>query len=1164
MVLSRQDVRAELEVTAEATSSRIPKPKAILIAVSDGFGGYGDFLFALKLSEQLRKQYADAGATVPPVYLVTQPSGQQKIRSLKGDVEFGVDVLTPDELRVKVDTKEIEVGTLIEAPVFQAELMERIDGALENTDGRVPLIMIPEYGYNSESNRAGIAFHRRYRQRQCSHLEYASTIYSGFKEDAAECGILLSDALVHPAPPEELVSQLDEKVRRPLLCAVDIARYQETTELCMQYSHDTYTSGKKPAAHFLQIHREFCKTSDKNQDVVMVGKSQADKRAALESIKDKLIADGFKRISFYNSESGAEEVLYDAGEGGKAYRVIYASGMSHTSMIACNALSGPLTGATGDQSFGEALSSGKMMVYECLSHKQTLIQNYDAAIREASRNDPDIDETLRLLREATTEAEYQRLGEQLRSSAIQEKFQRLNRDVLEKFDFVSQVVRANYHCEVIRLLKAGEQKKALDIMMAHESLINMDDEFAGKPLWQHAKDYDQEGVFVHYYYQSEVVRFLQSGQEKEAFELIVKHNIGMSSEFKGKSLHQYVIDDYPRGLIVQHLKRQEFLWHVSVKQFDKALTLLEEFKFDPFFKLGKKTLLAKLLTAGAYEITDRMILEVKTAEEQQKLCAVLQSKSHNGETYLAKLRREHPVVDYPATGQASFLSTLNQLAKYHPKPGTKRAEMHQSFQELVKTFTDLSTYDDKAFIGLLLLNKKNIASEYGWLSPRKGVFFGSRLYSICEDALKDLGVDLRHITPEQEQEYYQALANVIHKKPEYLANDYILQSLSEQAGIEGLPRVEPLVSETAARKILAESPRKDDPTILRTSTGFYKLNPEPLGAGNWGSVYAGRHYSLVDDKIVISEPVAVKKTSIENALSLDKEHQNFRAAYPDGHFERFEKGRYSYLAMPLIPGVQLDKYLSSHQGLTRHERLCMAKDLLANLKSVHDGGITHNDLKLPNILFDPVEKKMRIIDFGCAETHGTHMKYENIYTSIFAFEMPPEYLRGTISQPQLDVFAVTSIVAEILGLDKNELVKTRMLKVFETLDDPILRRDMQIAFERAKNLGDAFFTSPLSNHHSNPNLELFVAQYVSQPYDFSPYQDQLGDDIIDLLNGMQAQNPDERPSLTHCLAQLEHAIASSPAPILQEGDELDYRAEMERMHREDELRYEDVGLSARH
>ncbi|AHE67435.1 hypothetical protein [Legionella oakridgensis] len=280
-----------------------------------------------------------------------------------------MDVLSPDELQAKVDTREIEVGTLIEAPVFQAELIERIDSALENARGRIPLIMMPEYGYNSGSDRERIAFHCRLRQLRCSHLEYASTIYSGFKEDAAECGILLSEALVHPAPPEELVSQLDEKVRRPLLGAldaIDIARYQETTELCMQYSHDTYTSGKKPAAHFLQIHREFCKTSDKNQDVVMVGKSQDDKRAALESIKDKLIADGFKRISFYNSESGEEEILYDAGEVGKAYRVIYASGMSHTSMIACNALSGPLIGSTGDQSFGEALSSGKMMVYECL------------------------------------------------------------------------------------------------------------------------------------------------------------------------------------------------------------------------------------------------------------------------------------------------------------------------------------------------------------------------------------------------------------------------------------------------------------------------------------------------------------------------------------------------------------------------------------------------------------------------------------------------------------------------------------------------------------------------------------------------------------------------------------------------------------------------------
>ncbi|MFZ0219967.1 MAG: hypothetical protein WAL30_07160 [Candidatus Aquirickettsiella sp.] len=45
-------------------------------------------------------------------------------------------------------------------------------------------------------------------------------------------------------------------------------------------------------------------------------------------------------------------------------------------MIALQALSEDLVGATGDQSFGEALSCEKLVVYECLVHKKTLANNF--------------------------------------------------------------------------------------------------------------------------------------------------------------------------------------------------------------------------------------------------------------------------------------------------------------------------------------------------------------------------------------------------------------------------------------------------------------------------------------------------------------------------------------------------------------------------------------------------------------------------------------------------------------------------------------------------------------------------------------------------------------------------------------------------------------------
>ncbi|HRD69388.1 MAG TPA: hypothetical protein PK657_04530 [Legionella sp.] len=93
--------------------------KCILIVVSDGFGGYGDFLFALKLSAQLNEFYAKQGTNIPFIYIITQKSGMEKIKNLKGDTEFNATILTPFLLKNKFDEGELEVDHIIEGLYFR-------------------------------------------------------------------------------------------------------------------------------------------------------------------------------------------------------------------------------------------------------------------------------------------------------------------------------------------------------------------------------------------------------------------------------------------------------------------------------------------------------------------------------------------------------------------------------------------------------------------------------------------------------------------------------------------------------------------------------------------------------------------------------------------------------------------------------------------------------------------------------------------------------------------------------------------------------------------------------------------------------------------------------------------------------------------------------------
>ncbi len=444
-------VDLESKAISAASSRLLPteasNPKTILIAVADGMGGYGDFLFALKLAEQLRKKYADSGLKIPPIYLVSQPSGKESIKKIKADIEFGVEILTPDELSLKVAAKEIEVGLVIEAPVFTYDLIDSIDVALASMQERIPLMLITEYGQHSVISREDFASQENYRKTQCKHIQYKSIIYSGFRSEAGEQGILVSESLLHPASADKLLNELDEKLRIPLLSNSDLAHYQATTALSMQYSHDlserAIRTQTTPAHHFLKVHHEFCKTSQQNQDIVMVGKDMVSKKNALMEIKDKLIRENFTRISFINTDTRIEDVLYDDKRvGGKTYRVIYTSGMTHLSMNACIALSSPLSGATGDQSLSESLSANKIMVYECLAHKKELISDYDAAMDRIAHHDPDINNILMLLRTANTDLAYEALGHLIRDPVIQEKFQRYNQMLLEEYDLVTYVLTA--------------------------------------------------------------------------------------------------------------------------------------------------------------------------------------------------------------------------------------------------------------------------------------------------------------------------------------------------------------------------------------------------------------------------------------------------------------------------------------------------------------------------------------------------------------------------------------------------------------------------------------------------------------------------------------------------------------------------------------------------
>ncbi len=771
--------------------------KTILIAVSDGFGGYGDFLFALKLAAQLQKHYfaESENNNAPSVYIVTQPSGKQKIQTLKGDDEFRIGVLTPAELKMLVEKQEIEIGTLLEGPVFKSELIDAIDDALATAPDPIPLTMLPEYGYlNGSDHTAILELHRNYRQQMLKHITYSNMVLSGF--NAGEHGILLSDELITPKPKNESIAQLDDKIKQALKNKAlgddhTIPEYLQQTDLYFQYSHDSYSThyenltGNHAVYHFLNLHQAFVQHQEKNQAVIMVGKRKDHKLNALLALYDNLIADGFEKITFLNADTQEEMVLYNSGKSGKIYQGIYTSNMSHSSMIACTALSGVLMGATGDQSFGEAVSRNKVIVYECLKHKENFIASFNQALMNIVPN-VEIDAILDLLRTASTNAEYQNLAQ---------------------------------------------------------------------------------------------------------------------------ALHKH----------------------------------------------------------------------------------------------------------------------------------------HTLLMALYETLFDRYNYINAVVDGI------------------------------------ELDIDFN-------------------------------QKLQVM-----------------------------DPAILRTANGFYKMSVAPIGTGGWSSVHQATHYSVDNKGLSANTEMVIKKMPSHQHDVLQKEGMMLQKACAITTTEHFTFDHYTYLAMPRINGNVLSSYLLHHANILKIQRLEMAIYLFNALKKIHANGIVHLDIKPKNILINPITNKLRLIDFGCAETIGTSIQYTGLATAKYAIEhMPPEYLENNPVTVASDIYSMCLTLAAILGLDVVELVENRMERALESIQDPFFKEKIRDAFWQYKSLDEALFSDQLTMEFRHPEWELFIQSYVQEEYDFSLWEGRVSTQIIGLLYAMQSKNPQERPDIDQCLyrlqyPQLEPISTAALLRLLQEG-----------------------------
>ena len=126
-----------------------------------------------------------------------------------------------------------------------------------------------------------------------------------------------------------------------------------------------------------------------------------------------------------------------------------------------------------------------------------------------------------------------------------------------------------------------------------------------------------------------------------------------------------------------------------------------------------------------------------------------------------------------------------------------------------------------------------------------------------------------------------------------------------------------------------------------------------------------------------------------------------------------EKSR-MYMAMEYVPGKSLRAIVGKHP-LPREQALDIALQLCDALAYLHEQGVVHRDIKPENVLVT-ADGRIKILDFGIAlfasERRLTWMGLSNtIGTPDY---MAPEQIRGRRGDPRTDIYAVGTLLFEML------------------------------------------------------------------------------------------------------------------------------------------------------
>ena len=209
-----------------------------------------------------------------------------------------------------------------------------------------------------------------------------------------------------------------------------------------------------------------------------------------------------------------------------------------------------------------------------------------------------------------------------------------------------------------------------------------------------------------------------------------------------------------------------------------------------------------------------------------------------------------------------------------------------------------------------------------------------------------------------------------------------------------------------------------------TKLGSYEVL-SPLGAGGMGEVYRARDPQLGREVAIKILPAFLSK----DADRLRRFEQEARAAAALNHpnilavYQFGSQDGAPYLVSELLEGHTLREVLS-RGPIPPRKAVDYAAQVAHGLAAAHEKGIVHRDLK-PENLFLTKDGRIKILDFGLAKVFERPRTTEPTTPTMTeatepgvvlgtAGYMAPEQVRGDVADGRADLFALGSILHEML------------------------------------------------------------------------------------------------------------------------------------------------------